>query len=479
MNETEVFISRAKAVHGDKYDYSKTTYVKSKSKVTIICPDHGEFQQIPNSHLNGSGCFYCGSIKRHESKKLKLGDAIQKCIDTHGSKYDYSKVKYNFVTDTVDIVCKSHGLFSQILINHYRGQGCPKCGKESMSEKQKMEPSEFLKRSRLLHGDRYEYELSDFENYRSKVNITCKKHGRFSQVAEAHYSLGAGCPSCAVRFSAAETEICEMLDSLGVEYFKGDRTILKPLEVDILIPSYSLAIEYNGLKWHSDEFSKDRNYHLDKTENARKKGYRLIHLWENDWNENKELQLRFIKHQLGITGLKIYGRKCRVETSVSKEVVNQFLDKFHVQGRCVFTYSVCLFYHDELVTVTCFTKRNNQYELVRHCNSVHVVGSLGKTVKYFLRLTKKEIFTFLDKSRFSGESYLKAGFEILEVQKPDYSYVKNSKRYHKFLFRKKCIKTKLPEFYDEKLTERQMMKNAGYQRLWDCGKIKYIITPQL
>lgn len=408
---------------------------------------------------------------------LNTASFIAKAVNTHGDTYDYCQVQYVNSKTKVSIICKTHGVFHQSAAQHLKGMGCRLCAIDNRKMNAIRDVEDVLSHARSVHGERYDYSKIDYKGLSHDVEIICSKHGQFTQRIGDHLYKKAGCPRCGVRFSAAEDEICQMLDSLGLEYVKADRTILKPLELDILIPSHSLAIEYNGLKWHSEEFGKDRWYHLDKTEKCKLKGYRLIHLWENDWNSNKELQMQFLKHQLGFSGSKVYARKCQLNMSVDKCVINDFLDRFHLQGRCVFTYSVCLFHNDELTSVSCFTKRGDQFELVRHCNSVRVIGSLGKTVKHFLRIMKKEIYTFLDMSRFSGDSYAKAGFELIGVQKPDYSYVKHSKRYHKFLFRKERIKTKLPEFYDPNLTERQMMQNAGYQRLWDCGKLKYLTKP--
>lgn len=476
MTKTEQFISKAQLVHGTKYNYEKTIYLKSKTKVVINCPEHGCFEQTPNSHLNGQGCPSCGELKKEASKKLKIDDVINRCVKTHGDRYDYSRVKYKKVTDKVDIICEKHGLFSQALINHYRGQGCPSCGKVSMGENQRLNGFEFVKRSRAIHGDKYEYDLSTYDNYRSKLKIICKKHGPFLQSAENHYSSGAGCPSCAVRLSKGENEIFDLITSLGFECVKTDRSIIKPLELDIVIPELKIAIEYNGLIWHSEKYGKDKWYHHNKTKACNDVGYRLIHIWEDDWNNNKDLQIGFLKHQMGVSNSKpIYARKCDF-SSPEKKVIESFLDKHHVQGSTVFSKAVCLSFQGELVSVTCFTRRVDKYEIVRHCNSKTVIGSLGKTVRNFSRYNKGEIYTFLDKSRFSGVSYEKAGFKLESEIPPDYSYLLNGRRYHKFNFRRKQIARKHPEVYSDELTEKEMMEKAGYHRLWDCGKKRYVFN---
>lgn len=474
MTKTELFITRSKNVHGDKYTYEKTEYVKSKSKVVITCPEHGDFKQIPNSHLNGSGCPSCGSGKKANSRRIKHDIAIQKCKDFHGDKYDYSLVNYSKVSDKVIIVCPEHGSFEQSLINHYRGRGCPRCGKLSMAEVQKLSKDDFLKKARFVHGDEYEYDLSTYENYRSKVRITCKKHGVFFQSAENHYSSGAGCPSCAVRNSKGERGIVDLIQSLGFKCQTSDRNLIKPLELDIVIPELKIAIEYNGLLWHSELYGRDKWYHHDKTKMCNEKGYRLIHIWEDEWKTNNDLQIRFLKHQLGVSDVnRLFARRCNF-TSHDKKTIKEFLNKNHIQGSTHFSESVCLEHEGELVSVTCFTRRGAGFEVVRHCNSKPVIGSLGKSVKHFVKQRNCQVYTFLDKSRFAGESYEKAGFKLESEIPPDYSYMLNNVRFHKFNYRRDQIRKKHPDVYSEDLTEREMMLKAGYTRIWDCGKKKYV-----
>lgn len=125
------FIIKAKSEHGEKYDYSKVEYLKSNTKVIIICANHGDFEQTPNDHLKGKGCPKCGLNSRVIKNTSSKEEYIVKFIETHGSTYDYSEYEYinNRVKST--IICKLHGKFNQTPKNHMQGRGCPKCGKES------------------------------------------------------------------------------------------------------------------------------------------------------------------------------------------------------------------------------------------------------------------------------------------------------------------------------------------------------------
>ena len=127
------FISKAKQVHGDKYDYSKIEYINNHTKVCIICPKHGEFWQTPENHLH-YGCNKCG----YESSKIKnregIENIINRCTKTHGNKYDYSLVDKDIVSDKIKIICKKHGIFEQQALYHINGGGCPHCIKSALEE---------------------------------------------------------------------------------------------------------------------------------------------------------------------------------------------------------------------------------------------------------------------------------------------------------------------------------------------------------
>lgn len=118
------FVSEAKEIHGDKYDYSNTIYVRSDKKVTIKCPKHGYFWQVPSEHLRGQGCPECAGNKRKTTLEF-----IEESKNIHGNKYDYSKAEYINGRTKVCIICPTHGEFWQIAGSHISGFGCPQCSK--------------------------------------------------------------------------------------------------------------------------------------------------------------------------------------------------------------------------------------------------------------------------------------------------------------------------------------------------------------
>lgn len=192
---TESFILEARKVHGDKYDYSKSEYVKGAQKLTIICPEHGEFQQRPAEHLQGQGCYKCRNTKIGNAKRKTQEDFVRDARDVHGDTYDYSRVVYKRALEKVEIVCPTHGAFWQTPAKHLSGQGCPECGKKKAVMTHLHTQDEFLRRAREVHGDKYDYSRAVFTRGQDKVEIICPEHGVFRMRPDAHWN-GQGCPKC-------------------------------------------------------------------------------------------------------------------------------------------------------------------------------------------------------------------------------------------------------------------------------------------
>lgn len=193
---TAQFIKEAKAIHGDKYDYSKTNYIDSYTKICIVCPEHGEFWQTPHNHLNGSGCNICANDSRSEKRNIGLGEFIDRAKRVHGNKYDYSKVEYIDSSTKVCIICPIHGEFWQIPTKHLNGQSCPMCYNDRRGDSLKISYEEVIRRAHEIHKWRYRYVRESFLSTQDKMDIICSKHGLFSQNVTSHLQ-GCGCPKCA------------------------------------------------------------------------------------------------------------------------------------------------------------------------------------------------------------------------------------------------------------------------------------------
>ena len=190
---TEEFIEKAKEIHGDKYDYTKTQYKGGRQKISIICPEHGEFWKLPYEHLNGKGCPKCVN-KIFTNNKPTTEEFVEKARKVHGNKYDYSKVEYIKAHSKVCIICSKHGEFWQTPNSHLKGCGCPNCGVTK-----KLSVEDFIKKSNLIHKNKYDYSKVKYINTRTKVCIICPEHGEFWQLPYIHLQ-GHGCPNCKLDF---------------------------------------------------------------------------------------------------------------------------------------------------------------------------------------------------------------------------------------------------------------------------------------
>ena len=178
-------------IFNNKYDYTKSIYVNNRTKICIICPIHGYFHITPYNHLRGSECPSCKSNLNMDNKSF-----INKAKKIHSSLYDYSLVVYKNNKTKVKIKCNKHNnIFEQRPNDHLLGQGCPLCKKEKLSILNKFTNDIFIKKSKEIHNDIYDYSLVKYSGINNKVEIICKEHGIFNQLPKNHL-LGQGCPKC-------------------------------------------------------------------------------------------------------------------------------------------------------------------------------------------------------------------------------------------------------------------------------------------
>ena len=240
---TDEFIYKSKLVHGDRYDYSKVEYVTTDKKVCIICSDHGKFWQTPHAHINGQGCPTCMG-----TKKLNTEEFIEKSKLVHGNRYDYSKVEYVNTDTKVCIICPGHGEFYQTPHAHINGQGCPIC-----TGTKKLTTEEFIEKSKLVHGDRYDYSKVEYVNTNTKVCIICSEHGEFWQTPHNHINGCQGCPDCNSLKNSKIVRIIESkLNDLKIS-FEKEKTFewLKNksnMYIDFYLPDYNVGIECHGIQ---------------------------------------------------------------------------------------------------------------------------------------------------------------------------------------------------------------------------------------
>jgi len=241
------FIQKAKQIHGNKYDYSLVDYKNNKTKIKIICPEHGIFEQTPNNHISKK-------YKCPKCKTLSTKEFINRAKQVHNNKYDYSLTDYKNKRTKVKIICPEHGIFEQLAEYHLSGSGCKKCSYIFGYTTKK-----FIDKAEQIHNNKYDYSLTNYINSRMKIKIICPKHGIFEQVAKDHLS-GNGCPIC--NESKGEKAVAKYLDENNIQYIKqkrfNDCKNVKPLPFDFYIPKHNILIEYNGIQhYEAIEFFDD------------------------------------------------------------------------------------------------------------------------------------------------------------------------------------------------------------------------------
>lgn len=264
-----------------------------------------------------------------------------------------------------------------------------------------------------------------------------------------------------------------------------NRQKIHPQELDIYIPSKNIAIEFNGLYWHSEGNGKYRDYHLQKTNICEQNNIRLIHIFEDEWIHKKNIVKSRLRHLFNKCRYSIYARDCIIR-EIEPADKNKFLNKYHIQGSDKSCIYLGAFYKNRLVAVETFSKlraalgsvhKEDQYELSRFCtiSIFNVIGIAGKFLSYFeKKYNPKQIISYADKRWSIGGLYNKLGFTLDHISLPNYWYIKNNTiRHHRFGFQKHLLKDKL-ETFDSNLTEWENMKANGYDRIWDCGNYVFV-----
>lgn len=256
------FISKSKELHGDKYDYSKTEYKNSYTKVIITCKEHGDYSMRPKDHLKAggehAGCNKCGDIRAAINRTKSTEYFIKKAVAVHGNeKFDYSKVDYKHIHENVKVICKKHNIEFETAPGNFTANihNCPECYREVNSEL-KITKEEFLEDCTKVHNNLYDYsevEYSGIVNY--VKNIKCIKHGFFNQVGYAH-KRGQGCPHCCT--SKGELAVKSYLELNNIK-FEQQKTFpdcihKSALKFDFYLPDYNVAVEFQG-RQHFEEVS--------------------------------------------------------------------------------------------------------------------------------------------------------------------------------------------------------------------------------
>lgn len=266
----------------------------------------------------------------------------------------------------------------------------------------------------------------------------------------------------------------------NISFETGNTEVLSGLELDIYLPQFNLAFEYNGAYFHSDLFRK-KNYHLDKTLQANRKGVHLFHVWEYDWIHRQEILKSMILSQIGKSESHIYARQTNIQEVNSTDAA-RFLQDNHLQGAASGKVRLGLYKGEELISLMVFSSLRNatgqeskqgSWELLRFYNKLNtsVVGGASKLFKHFLQVYSPEyILSYANRDWSRGNLYTQLGMTETQATPPGYCYVKSNYKFSRVQFQKHKL---VEEGEDPSLSEYEIMTKRGYLRVWDCGNLKY------
>ena len=482
-------IGKKRDIFIDDENMVKTLYMQGKTISEISKDMHITVKNISKilKKLNiptGRWHNYEKPIKNKSPKKVKEVKPQKKCpycewyttdINNHSHSYAKHILQHHKMTieDHLNNYPDDYFYFEKI-INRRKGKiQCNVCGKflslidERHLRKHNLTKAQYVE----LYGD---------DNL---VSNSCKE--KLHKCIEQMYNN----PNWVRNSSTYEKSLQDFLRENNLFYTTHNRKIVSPLELDIFIPSLNIAIEFNGNKYHTEWFGgKTRMYHLNKTRLCQKNHIKLIHIFEDEYVYKKDIVFNKLSHILNLQQdlPKIMGRKCKIKEVIKSEA-ETFLNTYHIQGYDPSTIHYGAYYNNELIAVMSFmkTRKNeNDWELTRFASNFHYVcqGVGGKLFKHFIREhNPNTVKSFADRRWTINEEnnlYKQLGFKFVSYTNPDYKYyntnVDKYKRWHKFGFRKQILLKKYPDKLDKNMTEREMVKALGYDRIWDCGLIKYV-----
>lgn len=455
------------------YSFVSCNYENESSKLILTCPIHGQFNTTWASIKGNHGCTKCGYVRLGEKTRTPFEEIKQK-VESLG--YELSSKTYESWDQKLLLTCKKHGEFEKTIYSINIGQGCQECGYRASSNKRRKTQKQFNDDARQMG---YEV-LGSYTGSMGKIKINCVTHGPFTIIA-GDLMQGHGCQKCAETYSKPQGELFNFVKDKHSDTLENTRKIIGPLEIDVYIPSLKIGIEYCGLRWHSEQFQKNKNYHYDKMKKCQEKGVHLITIFEDEWLERKDQVKNHLLSVLGKTCIKIGARKTEIR-EVSKKEALQFLQQTHIQGGIRLEIAFGLYYQSELVGIITGSKHHRQSQdkvfvlnrmSFKHGTSIN--GGASKLLKRLMSYAKdagySKIISWSDNRWSEGNVYNKVGFLLTQELKPDYFYVKNQTRISK----QSCQKKDLLKNGGIGNTELEMAKSLGYSRIWDCGKKRWEI----
>jgi hypothetical protein len=495
----------------ERYDFGQAVYHGALERMTgIVCRDHGKFTQYPAQlRKNGAGCPACGDMVRRAKKRSPQADVIAAAMARHGGFYSYERAAYVNNATKFTVTCPLHGDFSIAPNNHVAGgRGCPACGALKRGHRKNLGDSarktadakiakfatKFIEDARVVHGDVYDYSAVRYTGQQEKITIICSDHGPFEQRPEHHVKRAHGCPECSHHRSKGEAALAKFV-SIFAAIEERNRRVIPPKELDIYVPSASLAVEYCGEYWHAsptaDDESTYRKRHAEKQQMCQRAGLRLLTVYESEWLTRGPAIKRLLRNALGKIPGRLMARKCSVEAVPVSEAA-AFFDVYHPQGGAGWGTHYGLRYRGKLVACMRFAFGANDrgasaeraWTLARYATRLPVSGGASRLFSAFTAEHQPEVVkSFSDNRYFTGAMYEKLGFLMEEDMAPDYQvYHAKTGLLPKTAWQRKNIPARIrdigsAERFDPATdcrSERDMTYLLGARRLYDCGKKRWV-----
>jgi len=488
--------------YGSEENFKSHLKCVRKKMISTLIEKHGSYEEVINNRLKNykKTCLERYGVdntsKRENFKEFfKKNNPIFNEIYKEKAKLNYTQEKHKIAASKIAEYMKQNDLYAlnvkkcaetkfkkygdSAFTNHEQSEATMlskygvKCGFNIAIQQKNnhIENDGYIKISDL--SIKYGYYEEGIVTILEKINIPIKKYGNWRCVLKNlipndfdkiihNYAFS--------HRSNGEKEMFDFVSNLDENAINNDRSILKPKELDILIPNKKIAIEFDGLFWHKDDNL------LIKTNQCKKKGIQLLHFYEDEWEYKKDICKSIIASKLGIFNERFYARQCEVK-EISNDEYNDFLNINHIQGSINTPIRLGLFFQNELVQCIGLGKSRfskNEFELYRMCTKLNsqVIGGFSKLLKHVKALYKIDsLYAYVDKRLFNGDSLKKIGFSQISETKPSYFYFKNFNRENRVKYQKHKLKNILPNF-DENLSEFENMKNNGFSRIYDCGAYK-------
>ena len=492
------FVSKAMEIHGNLYSYPEQEYVTNKDKVKIICSKHGEFWQKPNSHLSGKGCYECANDSKRARNSavsaLTKSGLLDRLIEANPS-WEYDLSSFKGMAKNLRAICPEHGEFYSTPNNMLRNSGCPGCGERKMlaaSAARKLTTEQWIERAKAVHGGKYLY-CDTVYDPNGKIAVQCPKHGEFLTTSD-HVYQATGCPRCSIHLSKSEDEIANLL-KIYTEVDQRNRSLIKPLELDIFLPKHGVAIEYCGDYWHShgDPASEKAGMakHHKKYNLCAQMGIRLITIFESEWMGRRGAIKRILLNSIGKARGRLMARKCSVGRPTSAEA-RDFFELYHPQGGNGSGEHYALYHNGKIVACMRFALGANDrgvgaersWTLSRYATRVNVVGGASRLFSAFREENDPDfVKSFSDNRYFEGEMYKRLGFELDAELPPDYMVwshkvgLKPKSYYQRKFIPQRLLDHGIQDPFEpstDNRTEAEMTYLMKCRRIYDCGKKRWV-----